>query len=83
MANILKKVKEFFSKVGSFFVKLWATVAEFFTKVWTKSVEFFKEKTKNIKWKDVWDKCTTGLLIVIFCSPLIVLGYIFLWFLLR
>ncbi len=72
MANILSKVKEFFSKIGAFCVK-----------IWDKAVALFREKTKNVKWKEVWDKCTTALLILIFASPLIVLGYIFLWFLMR
>jgi len=33
-------------------------------------------------WKkhDVWDKCTTGLLIFLMASPFLVLGYIILWF---
>lgn len=44
---------------------------------------FFKEKTKNVKWKDVWDKVTTGLLILVMASPLLILGYIMLWFILR
>ena len=46
-----------------------------------KLVEFFKEKTKNIKWKDVGDKITTGLLILLIASPILILAYIFLWFL--
>ncbi|MBO5908107.1 MAG: hypothetical protein J6Q85_08180 [Clostridia bacterium] len=90
MANILNKVKGFFSKVGAFCVKIWAKIVEFFAmvgsffaKLWNKAVELFKEKTKNVKWKEVWDKCTTGILILIFASPILVLGYIFLWFLMR
>ena len=42
--------------------------------------DFFKEKTKNVKWKEVWDKITTGLLILLIASPILVLAYIFLWF---
>ena len=49
--------------------------------IFTKFVEFFKEKTKNIKWKDVGDKITTGLLILLIASPILILAYIFLWFL--
>lgn len=45
-----------------------------------KLVEFLKEKTKNIKWKEVLDKVTTGLLIVLLASPILILAYIFLWF---
>ena len=51
-----------------------------FTKLIDKLVTFFKEKTKNVKWKEVWDKVTTGLLIVLLASPILVLAYIFLWF---
>lgn len=45
-----------------------------------KLVEFFKEKTKNVKWKEVLDKLTTGLLILLLASPILILTYIFLWF---
>ena len=51
--------------------------------VFTKVKEFFKEKTKNVKWKDVWDKVITGLLILVMSSPLLILGYIMLWFIFR
>ena len=72
MTNIFNKVKNFFKKAWAFCVKIF----------W-KAVELFREKTKNVKWKEVWDKCTTGILILIFASPILVLGYIFLWFLMR
>ena len=45
-----------------------------------KCADWFKEKTKNVKWKEVWDKCTTGLLILLMASPIFILAYIFLWF---
>ena len=48
-----------------------------------KIVSFCKEKTKNVNWKEVWDKCTTGLLILLMASPLLILVYIFLWFVLK
>ena len=51
--------------------------------VWGKCVSWFKEVTKNVNWHEVWDKCTTGLLILLMCSPILILGYIFLWFVLR
>ena len=44
---------------------------------------FFKEKTKNVKWKEVYDKFTTALLILVMASPIFILGYILLWFLMR
>ena len=51
--------------------------------IFTKIASAFKEKTKNVKWKEVWDKVTTGILILLFASPLLILGYIFLWFILK
>ncbi|MBQ8528711.1 MAG: hypothetical protein IJ459_03140 [Clostridia bacterium] len=48
-----------------------------------KCVDWFKEKTKNVKWKEVWDKVTTGLLILVMASPIFILAWIFLWFLTR
>lgn len=48
-----------------------------------KLVNLWKEKTKDVKWKEVWDKCTTGLLIFLMASPLLILGYILLWFVLK
>ena len=38
---------------------------------------------KKINWKEVWDKFTTGLLILELASPVLVLVYIFLWFVWR
>lgn len=72
MANVMSKIKGFFDKIGGFFAG-----------IWNKCTDFFKEKTKNVKWKEVWDKCTTGLLILLLSSPLLILAYIFLWFFLR
>lgn len=51
--------------------------------IFTKIADIFKEKTKNVKWKEVWDKVTTGILIFLFASPILILGYIFLWFILK
>ena len=66
------KMAKFFEKIGSFFKN-----------AYNKCADFFKEKTKDVKWKEVWDKFTTGLLIFLICSPLLILIYIFLWFILR
>lgn len=51
--------------------------------IWGKFTGWFKEKTKNVKWKEVWDKVTTGILIFLMASPFLILGYIFLWFILK
>ncbi len=47
--------------------------------IWCK----FTEWVKNINWKMVYDKATTGLLILLMASPLLVLLYILLWFVLQ
>lgn len=51
--------------------------------VWGKFIAWFKEKTKNVNWKEVWDKCTTGILILLMASPFLILGYILLWFIFK
>ena len=38
---------------------------------------FFHSK----KWKEIWDKITTGILIVLMATPVIILAYIIIWFL--
>ena len=48
-----------------------------------KVVTLWKEKTKDVNWKEVWDKCTTGLLIFLMASPILILAYILLWFVMR
>ena len=40
-------------------------------------------KTKKAKRAAIWDKVTTGILILLLCSPAAILGYIFYWFLNR
>ena len=40
-----------------------------------------EELAKKKKYKEIWDKVTTGILIALMASPLLILGYIFLWFL--
>ena len=40
-------------------------------------------KKKKINWKEIWDRFTTGLLILELISPVLVLAYIFLWFIMR
>ena len=35
---------------------------------------------RNKKWKNFWDKVTTGILIFLMASPFLILGYIFMWF---
>ena len=43
------------------------------------NVSFFK----TTKWKRIWDKITTGLLIAVMAVPVAILTYILLWFLLK
>ena len=40
----------------------------------------FWKKMQSLNWKMIWDKTTTGLLILLMASPILILGYIFLWF---
>ena len=42
-----------------------------------------EQLAKKKKWNAIWDKVTTGLLIVLMASPLLILAYIFLWFIFR
>ena len=44
-----------------------------------KMVTFFHSK----KWKEIWDKITTGILIALMCAPFAILTYIILWFLIK
>lgn len=85
--NVWNKVVAFFKKcwcaVSAFVKKVWSKVADFTKKVWGKVAGFVKEKTKNVNWKAVWDKCTTGLLIFLMASPILILTYIVLWFLFK
>lgn len=43
----------------------------------------FKEKVKRVNWKKVWDKVTTGILIFLMATPILILVYIFYSFLSR
>ena len=38
---------------------------------------------KKKKWSAFWDKITTGLLIFLMATPVLILAYIFLWFIFR
>jgi len=40
-----------------------------------------EQLAKKKKWNEIWDKVTTGILIALMASPLLILGYIFMWFL--
>ena len=40
-----------------------------------------EQLAKKKKWRAIWDKVTTGILIFLMASPLLILGYIFMWFL--
>lgn len=41
---------------------------------------FAEEQAKKRRVREIWDKVTTGLFIVLLASPIIILLYIFLWF---
>ena len=38
---------------------------------------------KQRRRKEIFDKITTGILIALLCSPVVIVVYIFLWFILR
>lgn len=40
-------------------------------------------KERKAKFARIWDKITTGILILLMASPVLILGYIFLWFVLK
>ena len=40
-------------------------------------------RLKKAKRARIWDKITTGILIFLMCSPVLILGYIFIWFAFR
>ena len=42
-----------------------------------------EEKARKAKIRAIWDKVTTGLLIALMASPLLMLLYIFIWFMAR
>ncbi len=39
------------------------------------------ERAKRKRRKEIWDKITTGILIFLMSSPILILAYIFIWFL--
>ncbi len=39
-----------------------------------------EQLAKKKKYREIWDKITTGILIALMASPLLILGYIFIWF---
>lgn len=91
MKDFMEKVKGFFRKVGSYIKKGWSVSGAvavayikkgfaFLKKYWDKGIDWISTKTQTKKFKMVMDKCTTGLLIFLMFSPILILGYIFLWF---
>lgn len=42
-----------------------------------------EQLAKKKKWAAIWDKVTTGLLIALMATPIVILAYIFLWFVFR
>ncbi len=58
-------MKEAFKKFGSKCRDLWCK---------------FKKWLKEVNWKVVYDRFTTGLLIFLMTSPFLILLYIILWF---
>lgn len=40
-----------------------------------------EELAKKKRRAEIWDKISTGILIFLMASPILILGYIFIWFL--
>ena len=40
-----------------------------------------EERARKKKIAEIWDKITTGILIILMSSPILILAYIFIWFL--
>lgn len=80
----MDKIKAFFAKVGEFSKIAWAKTVEFCKIAFKKTVAFCKNFIpwlKTVKWKIVWDHVTTGILILLMCSPFLILAYLVIWFL--
>ena len=61
-------------------------IKQFGNKVVAKCKDWFgkvKEWLKKVNWKVVYDKSTTALLVLLMCSPFLILLYIVLWFVFR
>lgn len=69
----------------SFFRRAIPATGRFFRDLPRNTVKFFKEfKMPDKKgWQRIWDKATTGLLILLFASPLLILAYILIWFMVK
>ena len=44
-------------------------------------IEMAKVFFTSKKWKEIWDKITTGILIALLATPVAILAYIMIWFL--
>ena len=79
---MVKEDKE--GKVAAFFKAAPGKIAKFFKELPSNLVKLRKNFipwVKSIKWKVVWDHVTTGILILLMCSPFLILGYLVIWFL--
>ncbi len=71
-------------KIKEFFKNVWEKVVKFCKVAYKKTVEFCKNFIpwlKTVKWKIVWDHVTTGILILLMCSPFMILAFLVIWFL--
>lgn len=85
LARIKQAVTTAASATVSFFKRAIPATRDFFVNAYRKTVDFIK----NFEWPDkkgwahIWDNVTTGLLIFLFASPLIILAYILIWFVVK
>lgn len=80
-----KGVKRFFVNFGPCFVRFWVWFGKGTVSFSKETFYTFKNyKSLTPKQREAyWDKVTTGILVLLFCSPVAILVYILLWFVLK
>lgn len=68
-----------------FFKRAIPAVRDFFVNAYRKTADFIKnfEWPDKKGWERIWDKVTTGILIFLFASPILILAYILIWFVVK
>ncbi len=88
-ARVFPAIGRFFrdlpKNVVGFFKRAIPAIGRFFRDLPHNTVTFFKEFRWPDKkgWAHIWDKVTTGILILLFASPLLILAYILIWFVVK
>lgn len=77
--RVWRAVCGFCVRVVRGFVPFWVRFGKGFVPFWKNLYHKVRTMTKK-DWLNVWDKCTTGILLFLFASPILILLYILLWF---